>query len=730
MLMIVRIVIVAALLAGAVGASAQTPPATARTTFAPHAFDAYVGHYLAQDGESGMSVYRDGGRCWFQPEGNPRFEIVPAGADTFAVPGMPVILTFTRDAGGRVLTAQAHSGGRDYPIARRVSDVPVIVRFTEMVRTDTMIPMRDGVRLHTVILAPAVRDAPLPILLERTPYGVGHWDGTGVNIRHRSLVRDGYIFVFQDIRGRFKSEGEFQMFRPPVTGGAAGAEPADESTDAYDTIDWLVRHVEGNNGRVGIRGVSYGGWLATMALRDPHPALRAASPQAPVGDLYVGDDFFHNGAFRFSYAYEFARFLETSRELTSTTLDGPGDAYDWYLALGPLANVDARHVHGRLPTWNAVSQHPEYDAFWQARAVPGQINRPRDRRVPTLVVGGRWDQEDPLGPLVTYAALERGDVHGENSLVLGPWSHGQWSAGSGRRLGAIDWGSSTGSFFRDSVEAPWFAHHLRGAPAARLPEALVFRSGANQWQRYARWPAQQADTSRPAAAGRTLYLRENAGLAFAPPTVASDTAADRFVSDPANPVPYRRRPITPTFGPAQRGWATWLVEDQRFLEDRDDVLTWMTPALPEDLTVTGDVIARLFASVTGSDADWVVKLIDVYPDSSAPSSADTTLRGYRLMVAGDILRGRFRRGLDRSVPVQAGAIEAYDITLRAVDHTFRRGHRIMVQVQSSWFPLYDRNPQTFVQNIFAARATDFQRATHRVHRSARYPSHLQLPVYP
>jgi uncharacterized protein len=466
-----------------------------------------------------------------------------------------------------------------------------------------------------------------------------------------------------------------------------------------------------------MRGVSYNGWLTTMALRDPHPALRAASPQAPVGDLWQGDDFFHNGAFRLSYGYEFATMLESSREMSEPKLGGSGDTYDWYLRLGSLTALDSL-VKGRLPTWAAFVAHPSYDAYWRARDVRAQINRAGDRRVPTLVVGGRWDQEDPLGPLVTYAALERGDSLGMNTLVLGPWHHGQWSMGSGRRLGALDWGTETGRFFRDSVEAPWFAHWLKDTPAPALPEALVFRSGDDRWDRLTRWPA-------PATDVRSLFLRDGGALAFDAPRVA-ESASDSYVSDPAHPVPYRERPIKETFGEGMSGWWTWLAADQRFVAGRSDVLHWQTPPLGDDVTVTGDVVAKLFASTTGRDADWVVKLIDVYPDGA--SGADSAMAGYQLMVAGDILRGRYRRSLDRPIPVEPGAVEPYALTLRGVDHTFRRGHRIMVQVQSSWFPLYDRNPQTWVPNIFTARAGDFRSATHRVYRSARYPSRVELPV--
>jgi uncharacterized protein len=707
-------------------ARAATPDtaSAARRSASARPFDDYVGQFGATDDpDMVLSIYADSGRWWMQPTDNPRFELVAAGADTFDVPTIKHRLAFQRDAAGRVTGVRVRGGGGfDHPVAPRISDRPIIVRFVAMTRTDTMIPMRDGTRLHTVIVAPAVSGGRLPIVLERTPYGVAHWDPMRVNVALRSLVADGsggYIFVFQDIRGRFGSEGRFEMMRPPrETQTAAGAKSAvDESTDAWDTIDWLVRHVPRNNGRVGIRGISYNGWLATMALRDPHPALRAASPQAPVGDLWQGDDFFHNGAFRLSYAYEFATMLESSREMTEAKLDGEGDAYDWYLRLGSLTALDSL-VNGRLPTWTAFFAHPGYDAYWRARDVRRQINRPGDRRVPTLVVGGRWDQEDPLGPLVTYAALERGDSLGMNRLVLGPWHHGQWSAGSGRRLGALNWGTKTGPFFRDSVEAPWFAHWLKDAPPPTLPEALVFRSGTNEWNWLTRWPAQGAST-------RPLFLRDGGALAFeAPP--AAGSASDAYVSDPATPVPYRARPIKETFGEGMSGWMTWLAEDQRFVAGRPDVLHWQTAPLADDVTVTGDVVARLFASTTGRDADWVVKLIDVHPDGV--SGADSAMAGYQLMVAGEILRGRYRRSPDQPIPFKPGTVDSVALTLRGVHHTFRRGHRIMVQVQSSWFPLYDRNPQSWVPNIFKARPTDFRPATHRVHRSATYPSRVELPV--
>jgi len=576
--------------------------------------------------------------------------------------------------------------------------------------TEVMIPMRDGARLHTMIIAPAGPSRALPLLLTRTPYGIMDSE-TRVRQRHGELARDGYIFVFQDIRGRYGSEGEFVMNRPLHS--PADSAGVDESTDAYDTIEWLVGNVPRNTGRVGVLGLSYPGWLAAMAGVNPHPAVKAVSPQAPMTDTWMGDDFFHQGAFRLSYGFEYAADLELSKNESIPPPIPAYDTYDWYLAQGPLASL-TRLIGSRSPTWRNFVAHPAYDRFWIGQALPTYLTR---LDVPTLTVGGWWDQEDLYGPLATYATLERLDTAGINLLVMGPWNHGGWSRGAGDTLGGISFGGPRGQEFRERVQAPWFAHWLHDGDAPAVPEALVFEGGANRWRSFDRWPP-------PEARLRKVYLRENGGLSFeAPP--AGIQAFDQYRSDPAHPVPYRRRPVERTYDPRGSGWGPWMTEDQRLVHNRPDVLSWQTEPLTEDVVIAGDIAASLFAATSGSDADWIVKLIDVYPDSLADHPR---MGGYQLMVAGDILRGRYRRGFDRAAPIAPNTVLEYTIDLHQQSYRFRRGHRIMVQVQSSWFPLYDRNPQRFVPNIFLAQASEYQPAVHRVYRSARYPSHLTLPV--
>ncbi len=577
-------------------------------------------------------------------------------------------------------------------------------------QSEVMIPMRDGVRLHTLVFTPRGATEPLPLLLTRTPYGI---DGSLKRIArsYAELARDGYIFVFQDIRGRFGSEGRFLMNRPLHE--PADSAGVDETTDTYDTVEWLVRNVPNTTGKVGVLGISYPGWLAAMAGIHPHPAVKAISPQAPMTDTWMGDDFFHQGAFRLSYGFEYGSEMELSRDLSVPPPTGGYDTYDWYLAQGPLSGLTGL-LAGRSPSWTNFVAHPAYDAFWRARALPSYL---RELSVPTLTVGGWWDQEDFYGALKTYATLEPLDTGHVNALVVGPWNHGGWSAGDGRTLGAIDFGSNTGRYFREHIQAPWFAHWLKGRDSLPVPEALVFEGGDDRWRAFDRWPPREATS-------RNLYFRENGGLSFTRPT-AGDRAFDSYVSDPRHPVPYRLRPVQRTYDPRGSRWYTWLTEDQRFVDNRPDVLTWRTEPLTEAVTIAGNIGAELFAATTGSDADWVVKLIDVYPDSVA---GDPKMGGYELMVASDILRGRYRTGFDRPAPVPSGAIEAYRVDLHQQSYRFERGHRIMVQVQSTWFPLYDRNPQTFVRNIFEARAADFRAATERIYRSAAHPSHVTLPV--
>ena len=576
--------------------------------------------------------------------------------------------------------------------------------------TEVMIPARDGVKLHTTIFTPREVRGPLPIIFTRTPYGIAH-AGNTLHGYYRAFARDGYIFAFQDIRGRYTSEGRFVMLRPPRQRGDPKA--IDESTDAYDTIDWLLAHVPNNNGRVGMLGISYPGWLTLMAMLDPHPALKAASPQASPADMFLGDDFHHNGAFRLSYGFEYATRMETSKEQEPFTFDRY-DTYQWYLDLGPLSNVNAKYLHGKIPTWNDFVAHANYDAFWQRQGAAPYLTRVT---VPTLNVAGWWDQEDFYGPLKIYELLERYDTAHVNSLVVGPWNHGGWSGAEGEKLGEIDFGSPASRYFQDSILAPWFAHFLKDRGERRQPEAVTFEAGDNQWRSWDAWPPRQG------TAERRLYFHAGGRLSFEPPTGAN--AFDSYVSDPAHPVPYRHRPIPATYTPGGSGWPSWLVEDQRFVDDRPDLLTWETEPLTTDVTIAGDITAHLFVSTTGTDGDWIVKLIDVYPEDHPK---DQKLAGWELMVANDVFRARFRNSFEKPAPLTPGQVTPLTIDLHSQDYRFLKGHRIMVQVQSTWFPLIDRNPQTFVPNIFEARGSDYRPATIWVYRSARWPSSVEVRV--
>ncbi len=575
-----------------------------------------------------------------------------------------------------------------------------------------MIPMRDGVKLNTKILTPRGEHGPLPILFQRTPYGIAETPKR-LEGGFKALADDGYIFVFQDLRGKFGSEGEFVMLRPARAPGDTKA--LDEGTDTYDTIAWLLSNVPGNNGRVGMLGVSADGWTTIMGAIEPHPALAAISPQASPADMWLGDDFHHNGAFRLSYGLEYAFWLESEKTLKQFAFDRY-DTYPWYLALGPLSNVNARFFHGKIPTWNDFVAHPDYDAFWKRQTM---IPHLREVKVPTLNVAGWWDQEDFYGPLRIYAALEKNDPRKVNRLVVGPWNHGGWTHGDGDKLGAIPFDSATAKRFREEIEVPFFAHYLKGRGELALPEALTFEAGSNRWREWDAWPPVRRTE------GRSLYFGADGTLSFERPKAGGADAFDAYVSDPAHPVPYRKRPIQTTYFPGGSKWSTWLVEDQRFVDDRSDVLSFETAPLESDVTIAGEVVARLFASTTGSDADWIVKLIDVYPEHN-PENWD--LAGYQLMVSNEVFRGRYRRSFENPEAIVPNAVLEYTWSLHTQNYTFRKGHRIMVQVQSSWFPVIDRNPQTFVPNIFEARAGDFRPATHKIHRSNAQPSHVSIPV--
>ncbi len=573
------------------------------------------------------------------------------------------------------------------------------------------IPMRDGVKLFTVVRKPKNAKTPLPFILERTPYGA-KVSGSSLDISGTSgeLKREGYIFVFQDIRGRDQSQGLYDMNRPPCVTKAPNC--LDEATDTYDTIEWLTKNIPGNNRRVGQLGISYGGWLTNASAFQPHPALKALSPQATMGDVWMGDDSFHQGAFRLSPEIEYVGWVESSRNLSISPIPRQEDMYDWYLSFPTLRALANKVKANNWPSWQRVVAHPNYDQEWQSRSIPRLL---RQAPVPTLTVGGFWDQEDLYGPQATYAAMEQQDKANRNFLILGPWHHGQWAHGPGDSLGNLQFGSATGEFFRD-LEARWFAYWLKDKGDGRFAEATVFDAGAKKWREFTSWPPVNATTKK-------LFLHPAGRLAFTPP--AKSAGFTEYVSDPAQPVPYQKQPIGQIIGSFR--WAQWMTEDQSFLVGRNDVVSWQTETLTDDVTVAGNIQAQLTAATTGEDADWVVKLIDVYPEDVRKQAE---MSGYQLMVAGDIMRGRYRNSWQTPTRILPRTPTTFAVDLHQQAYTFRKGHKIMVQVQSSWFPVFDRNPQTWVPNIFQAPASAYRAQTHRIYHEANHPSFVQLQTLP
>ncbi len=582
------------------------------------------------------------------------------------------------------------------------------------------IAMRDGVRLFTRVYVPKDDSHAWPIMLTRTPYalkpyGADHY--TNAPGSFRTLAKDTFILVTQDVRGRYGSEGEYVHVRP--FNPNKGPKDTDENSDAWDTIEWLVKNVPNNNGKVGMFGISYPGFYTSMGMIDSHPALKAASPQAPVSDWFIGDDVNHNGAFflaqNFVFFYRFAQKLEdplhdTLKEFNFKTPDG----YDFFLRMGPLGNSDAVLFQGRVPEWKEFLAHPTYDAWWQARNIRPHL---KNIRCAVMNVGGWFDAEDLFGPLETYRWTERQNPGITNVLVMGPWSHGAWGRETGEKLGPISFHAKTAEYYREKIELPFFRHFLKGDTNFPLSEANVFETGTHQWRRFDAWPPKEA-------AARTLYLRSGGALAFEPPTEGAN-AFDEYVSDPAKPVPYTDDKSTGYPRP-------YPIEDQRFVASRTDVLVYETGPLEEDLTFAGPLKATLHVSTTGTDADWVVKLIDVYPGdfpNPEPNPADEKLGGNQQLVRGDVFRGKFRNSFEKPEPFEPGKVTKIEFTIPDVCHTFRRGHRVMVHVQSSWFPLVDRNPQTFV-NIPTAKPEDFRKATQRIYRAGNAASSLTVQVLP
>jgi uncharacterized protein len=585
--------------------------------------------------------------------------------------------------------------------------------------------MRDGVKLHAVILKPADMSGPLPFLMQRTPYGVNETTRASFSAGRPELARDGYIYVAEDIRGRYKSEGEFVMMRPLADHSAdqrssnLASKAIDESTDTYDTVVWLLQNVSGNNGRVGVVGTSYPGFLTMMAGIDPHPAVKAISPQAPMIDVWMGDDFFHNGAFRQSYGYDYVMGLESSKEDTDVSYgkdkDGkPRDGFDYFLERGSFAEDVKKSGSRVLPTWKLFLEHSAYDSVWSSRAVEHHLDTVA---VPTLTVGGYYDQEDMYGPQEEYATLEPHDSNHQNFLVLGPWRHGSWNQ-SLRHLGNMDYTEPIGKEFRAQIEAKFFAHYLKDDPGTNpsgfdLEDTASFRTGSNTWKRYAHFPPTES-------APTSLHLEGDGKLSWSDPTTQAKAS---YVSDPANPVPYRHRPIQPTYSEGSQ-WYNWMTEDQRFVTDRKDVAVWKLPVLKKDLILTGEVIADIYATTSGTDNDLVVKLIDQYPGDDA----DPKMRGYQLMTNEEIFRGRYLESFDKPTPLRSGSIHEYRFSLHDVDHVFKAGHTVLVEIQSTWFPLYDRNPQTFVPNIMTAKPADYQPATVTIYSDSEHDSTLQVPL--
>jgi putative CocE/NonD family hydrolase len=601
--------------------------------------------------------------------------------------------------------------------------VAIATAESAFVYTEVMVPMRDGVRLQTVLMTPVKQKTPLPILLIRTPYGVPSKAFDTMPAQLKELEEDGYIVVYQNLRGRFKSEGVFELSsQVDLTNPKA----VNETTDAYDTIDWLVKNVRSNNGSVGILGVSYSGLTAALALLKPHPALKAVSEQASPADQWMNDDNHRFGALRLSYAFEYA-FMEQSDKDKNVHFEFPvHDTYEWYLNVGPISNLNALYLHDKVPYWNSVVSHPDYDDFHKKEAWVRQLH---NSPVPNLNVAGFWDQEDPWGPWEIFRHSGESDPNHNNYMVAGPWSHGQWQAEKAERIGRIEYGGhDTAREFRHDVQAPFFRYFLHGAGQRFNWRAKIFQSGSNTWHTYDSWP--------PVGAKPTpLYLNVDGTLSFTEPI--GDKPYREYVSDPANPVPYRVRPISPTYPGGD--WQNWETDDQRFADHRPDVLTYVSAPLDKDLIVTGEVSAKLYASTSGADSDFVVKLIDVYPEDAQSSQWDLdkgpepggyakSLNGLQLPIAMEVRRGRYLKSFEKPEPLKSNAPTLWDIPLRDRDHVFRKGHRIMVQIQSTWFPLIDRNPQKFVASIYTARSEDFIPATQRVFSSRAMPSHILLPV--
>jgi len=590
-------------------------------------------------------------------------------------------------------------------------------------KREVRIPMRDGVKLFTSIYLPKDTSRTYPIMFSRTPYTVAPYgeDKYKENLGPSThFMRDGYIFVYQDVRGKFLSEGEYMDVRPHKP-QKTGPTDFDESTDTYDTIEWLVKNLPNNNGRVGMWGISYPGFYTSMGLLGAHPALKAASPQAPIADWFIGDDWHHNGTMFIAHTLGFFASFGLPRPQPTTEWATPvfkpvtSDGYKFFLDMGALPNVNAKYYKSRIAFWNEMMAHPNYDDYWKARNVPQHLNNIKPA---VMTVGGWFDAEDLYGALRTYEAIERKNPGIYNTLVMGPWLHGGWAGMEGDTLGDINFGEKTGVFYREKIEFPFFQCVLKDKCAEKLPEAYVFETGSNRWRKFDSWPPKQAKET-------SLYLNADGRLSFTAPATAAARAFDEYVSDPWHPVPHLNRISLGMTG-------DYMIQDQRFASRRPDVLVYQTDPLPRDITLAGPLTASLTVSTTGTDSDFVVKLIDVFPDDTPdpdPNPKLLRMGGYQMLVRGEPMRARYRNSWERPEALTPNQPTKVEYVMPDTSHTFRKGHRIMVQIQSTWFPLVDRNPQKFV-NIYQARDSDFQKATQRVYRAGRTGSHLKLMVLP
>ena len=588
-------------------------------------------------------------------------------------------------------------------------------------KSEHYIPMRDGVRLYTAIYAPKDTTKTYPVLLNRTPYSIGPYgvDRSRENIGpSAAAAKEAFIIVYQDVRGRWMSEGTFEHVRPHKP-AKAGPRDIDESTDTWDTIEWLLKNVAGHNGRVGMWGISYPGFYVAAGMIDAHPALKAASPQAPVADWFSSDDWHHNGAFLIAHAFGWFsgagwEFTKPTTVFPGTPIDrGTADGYEFYKRLGPLRNANEKYFKGQMAFWNAMMEHDTKDAFWQARNLLPHL---KNIKPAVMTVGGWFDAENLWGALQVYRATEKQSPGAFNTLVMGPWVHGGWAGGEGSTLGDARFDAKTAEFYRENIELAFFNYFLKDKGEQPLPEAYVFETGTNQWRRFDAWPPKNT-------ASNTLYLHAGGKLAFEPPKETGE-AFDEYTSDPAKPVPLMTGVAS---GMAQE----YMTEDQRSAGRRPDVLAYMSDVLEEDLTIAGPLWPSLHVSTTGTDQDWIVKLIDVYPDRypNAQGQNDSKLGGYWQLVRGEVLRGKFRNSLEKPEPFTPGKPVKVEFEVYDTFHTFRRGHRVMIQIQSTWFPLVDINPGKFL-NIYKATEADFQKTTQRVYRSAQLPSAVKVGVVP